>query len=1566
MVDTGWGSSGFVDAPSNNIDGIAYLDSMLWVLENQWRCFETVDPTKCDNAHRVFEMDPTSVPGNDAAWGALNKIYATDSWDEMGGITAKGSGSTGTLWMANKWGFRLYNINQNGAEIDSPWTDQWVDGMDGVAFSGGPTTSASDDFLMTSRNAIMSQWSTGASKRQDFTTSLSNIKGMTFIGSVLYMASSDGNVYKSFVGVNVTTNPRGITYSPSTASVGEAIWILVDGSPFDKILKVNPDTGLLISSFGTNGAVDAPSNKTEGITFLGSSLYIIANESFERYIYTINATSGAVSATTNLSNVNIWDDLAGITNDGTNLIVHTKSFWNGLFVLDPNNNFDRIGNDGYPCCPSFNGAKALAYHSGRGSYYAANGGTVGVYTDNFNLDTEVGLTEGGSPLSGIQGMAFNGDLMFVAHDNSGGKISKTFLATAVTTKPKGMGYSSSSSTPGSALWILVDATPLDKLMKVDPSTGLLISSFDTDGVIDAPSNKTEGVTYLDTGDPTTSYLWIVANDNTGRKLYKLNATTGATLSTYDLNNTADVWDDIGGITNDGTNLVIYAKTFTSVWTIDPSDASKVEQSFPCCANAFGAKALAYHTGRAQVFAAKGSSLLRLDSSLFQIELEQTLLIDGSSASNVEGMAFSQDVLYVARNDGGTGKVSVGALRTTVTNQPTAMAYTPAGTSVNGILVDRALWILVDGSPFDQLLKVDPDTGALLTDFSTDGAIETPSSKTVGLTYLDSSLWIGANDSDGAKLYKINPATGALQQTFNLNNCPNPCSFFDNMGGLANDGTNLIIFAKNDSRATYIDPSDGTSVDEKFGGGASINGGQSIAYFAARQQLFVGKNDRVVQYVIDGNNLFKADEYTTSLTNIRGMTFIDNDVLYIAHDTSGKVVKTAIPSDVSNNPNGLAYDADADELYILVDGKAEDHVIVVNRVTGAQIRDFPVSDQPNTNAITFLNGSLYVAAEGENPFGPPPRYILELNPSTGAVINQNNADDLPGRVFGLDNNGTNLIASPEYGGPHVEILDPSSGARIDDIFFFDPSNPFFEEGFEGLAYRANAEEYFPIKGNTVWRFNKSGRMIQEIDVITAGFANVKGAVFAGSQLYLAERNGNTIHATGIPVPPTVITSNPKGMATDGTNLYVVVDAEPRDKIMKMDTDGNLDVGFGSDGVADLPGTEVGGIAFHDGSLYVVTNDERTIPDQFGGGFTVQTFPVLHEINPSTSVEIRRFPIQIQDQFGPPWQLFEPIGAIASDGDDLYLGVSDDSGMQGTWFRMDPSSGPAVQIFEFEGQLPFMQGFQAFTMLPESQFPPDRRLVASGPTDTNPGSADTIARFDRDIGAMFRETSEGAEAGQFHIPGTDIKGLAYIGRTLYIADDETNKVYGTSLPENTIELTIVGAYDANLSVDVSPDVEDPGTINSYQSDPASFSINRNPDVYVEFTTVQTTTNGVEPLLEGFVLTDTATILTGRLNDPSIDEVEVGIRLPSTLLIDDQVQSGLSEDLWVINSVSGGAAVWHIACEGDAFPSRVTSSPCSWRYAIPNGPNYFTGGPTDGTLTTASSVEVNPWTRRDFYTG
>ena len=77
-------------------------------------------------------------------------------------------------------------------------------------------------------------------------------------------------------------------------SIGRALWILVDGDPLDKVLKVNPTTGALDTTFGTGGAVDAPSNKIDGMTFLDGYLWLASNENFDRRLYKIKATDGSL------------------------------------------------------------------------------------------------------------------------------------------------------------------------------------------------------------------------------------------------------------------------------------------------------------------------------------------------------------------------------------------------------------------------------------------------------------------------------------------------------------------------------------------------------------------------------------------------------------------------------------------------------------------------------------------------------------------------------------------------------------------------------------------------------------------------------------------------------------------------------------------------------------------------------------------------------------------------------------------------------------------------------------------------------------------------------------------------------------------------------------------------------------------------------------------------------------------------------------------------------------------------------------------------------------------------
>ena len=54
------------------------------------------------------------------------------------------------------------------------------------------------------------------------------------------------------------------------------------------------------------------------------------------------------------------------------------------------------------------------------------------------------------------------------------------------------------------------ASPKDKHLKVNSSTGALITAFDGDGVADAPAGNMEAMTYL--ADGSTSYLYMISND----------------------------------------------------------------------------------------------------------------------------------------------------------------------------------------------------------------------------------------------------------------------------------------------------------------------------------------------------------------------------------------------------------------------------------------------------------------------------------------------------------------------------------------------------------------------------------------------------------------------------------------------------------------------------------------------------------------------------------------------------------------------------------------------------------------------------------------------------------------------------------------------------------------------------------------------------------------------------------------------------------------------------------------------------------------------------------------------
>ena len=165
-------------------------------------------------------------------------------------------------------------------------------------------------------------------------TGFDDVRGLTFVGDVLYLADvATGKVYKATVpsGVEVTQIPQGITYDGTTY-----LYIVVDALPKDKILVVNPTSGVMVNSY------DAPSAGVAGITYLGGYLWVVDNDtsgnSFQRRVRKLDPTDG-IEVDDFIGPDGGWSDFSSITNNGTDLIVGRRND-KALFVMRPSDGSD--------------------------------------------------------------------------------------------------------------------------------------------------------------------------------------------------------------------------------------------------------------------------------------------------------------------------------------------------------------------------------------------------------------------------------------------------------------------------------------------------------------------------------------------------------------------------------------------------------------------------------------------------------------------------------------------------------------------------------------------------------------------------------------------------------------------------------------------------------------------------------------------------------------------------------------------------------------------------------------------------------------------------------------------------------------------------------------------------------------------------------------------------------------------------------------------------------------------------------------------------------------------------
>ena len=990
---------------------------------------------------------------------------------------------------------------------------------------------------------------------------------------------------------------------------------------------------------------------------------------------------------------------------------------------------------------------------------------------------------------------------------------------------------------GTDFYVVVDGVnpgDPDQIQKISASGTLL----DT---LTAPSGLIEGIAYLG------GSLWVTDNEDlgSGKRIRKLDPTTGSEQSSFAPPNQ---FDEYGGIGVSGTSLWLARKDGCELTKISQTGSQQQQVFTPCDPHDFHG---VVESG-GFLFTLNAGTVRKWNTSGQEQQSWNTSLVD------LRGSELTNGVFYML--DADTTAVYKTAVPSGISITTNPLGITHDGTNI---------WVLIDATPVDKIAKIDPSNGGLLDSF------DSPATKSQGITYFGGFLWVATNDNDSRKAQKMDPSTGVVATSVSIPG-------WGDMGGLTNDGTNMVAIGSTDNNTTFFNTL-GQEQQSAWVNGSAMNGATGLAFDSPNSRAFVAKTGTVMRV---NTQLDVQQTWNTTLTDIQGQTYYDA-VLYLADAGTGKVYSASIPSGISVtvNPRGMTYDGT--DLYILVDGTPADKVLRVSTANGALLDSFDASSS-QTDAIAYLGGQLYVAVNQSDPCCS--RNIVVHNPSTGAQVTSFSAPGFDD-VTGLVSDGTNLLSGPKFGG-NVQVFDSSGNNQ--GQFWLDGM-----DGIEAMAYNTSSDQVYAVKGNSIRRYSNSGG--QSLQQWTTTLSTINGAAFVGEFIYMVDTTTDKVYAASIPTPPVTVTTTPKGMTSDGTNLYILVEASPLDKVIKVDTTGTLLDSF------DAPANNTDAIDYLGGALYISVNEDLS-----GGCCGFQ--PTIFKVNKDTGATDTSFQVN---------NVWDSVTALGSDGTSLILGQQ----MGGNWRLVDPlNPSSAQEVWQNSQGFPWMEGFQSFEYVLGNLY------AASG---------NQLNKFDKNTGQTLDSW--------FLQGGTlNVKGLAYIGTTLYIADSGSDGVRASTFPENIPELTIAGNYEAKLVVETNG--------QTLESSLASFAIAKNSQVQVNITSPA----------DGFSSFTPGVNIAGNLNDPSISQVNVGIALPFTTLFDDDVQDPGSASLWNANGL------WHTACQGspDDFFPKSNSFPCSWYYGKDSSQNYETGstnagdlvmvGPnTDGSFSVGADTNMTFWT-------
>jgi Tol biopolymer transport system component len=270
--------------------------------------------------------------------------------------------------------------------------------------------------------------------------------------------------------------------------------------------------------------------------------------------------------------------------------------------------------------------------------------------------------------------------------------------------------------------------------------------------------------------------------------------------------------------------------------------------------------------------------------------------------------------------------------------------------------------------------------------------------------------------------------------------------------------------------------------------------------------------------------------------------------------------------------------------------------------------------------------------------------------------------------------------------------------------------------------------------------------------------------------------------------------------------------------------------------------IGKASSFNGSTWSRNPDNPVLQEGLQGAIVLASYSYAEGMPERSIVKVNAADGSYVDHFqAPNW---EQVGGLATDGVELY-------GCRVQWgneiWQINPDDGSWSSIWPGSDKGYWIDGGDA---------------LAYKDGDLYYGKSGSIYVINWDSSNIYERYDTGL---------TGINGLSFVGDVLYMgASVSPGKIYKSALP-GTIEKSTIGDYEASIEVVSS---------STATSDPVAFSLEKLDEaVDLVVTSPEDGTASDTPEID----------ITGTVNDPSIDSVQVGIQLPSTMLLDDGMEDG-----------------------------------------------------------------------------